>query len=114
MDHTPKNIRLDPPSISGFTIYTKVNCTLCDLVKELVYKNNPHAKVVPCDEYLCDPELKESFLTHINRKHIQKCSVGEYRTFPMVFFQGKFLGGYSDTVKHLHTMKEESNNKGKK
>lgn len=51
MDHTQKKkILLDPPSISGFTIYTKVNCMFCDLVKELVYKNNLHAKVVLCDE----------------------------------------------------------------
>lgn len=115
MEHTQKKkkILLDPPSISGFTIYTKVNCMFCDLVKELVYKNNLHAKVVPCDEYLCEPALKESFLTHINGKYIQKCSVGEYRTFPMVFFQDKFLGGYSETVKHLHTMNKESKNNNK-
>jgi glutaredoxin len=106
------NISIDAPTISGFTVYTKFNCKFCDLVKKLLHHNNFHAKIIPCDEYLCSSDLmKESFLAHINRKYIQQFSVGEHRTFPMVFFQGKFLGGYSDTVKHIHHVQEQEKKK---
>jgi glutaredoxin len=114
MDFDSKlRIHIDAPTIySGFTVYTKFNCKLCDLVKEVLQQNKFHVKIIPCDEYLYRSELmKESFFAHMNRKYIQQFSVGEHRTFPIVFFQGKFLGGYSDTVKHIHQLREQEKGK---
>jgi glutaredoxin len=41
-------------------------------------------------------EAKEEFLTFIkNLAHI------ECRTFPMVFFNGNFIGGYQETLEYV-------------
>ena len=82
-------------SDEGYTIYTKSNCPYCTKVKELLKSVKPEPKFIHCDEYLVEPEIKEEFLTWI-----QKMNGGiSHRTFPMVFYQGKFIGGFTETEK---------------
>jgi glutaredoxin len=81
------------PQPVGYTIYSKYNCPNCNKVKELLKDVKPKPTIIQCDEYLL--ECKEEFLSFI-----QSINGGiEYRTFPMVFFQGKFIGGFLETQK---------------
>lgn len=70
---------------SGYTIYTKSGCKYCDKVKNRF----PHAYFINCDKYL---ENKESFLNFIDT-----LTDAKPRTFPMVFVDSKYKGGYDDT-----------------
>ena len=78
----------------GFTIYSKSGCSYCTSVKKLLLDKQIYFVDVSCDEYLI--EDKEGFLTFIREKANK-----EYRTFPMVFKDGKFIGGFTETKLHF-------------
>jgi len=102
-----------PPSTIGYTIYTKKDCIFCDKVKKLLetlstvspefnaselsvnplrLKKENNICIIPCDEYL--QENKEEFLYFIE-DHAGLV----YKTFPMVFLDGIFIGGFTETKK---------------
>ena len=82
------------PSTHGFFIYSKTKCSYCDKVKQL-FKNNHYTYTeIVCDDYLLDEKIKESFLSFI-----QLLTNREYRTFPIVFKDGVFIGGFTETKK---------------
>ena len=76
------------PLTSGFTIYTKTGCPYCDKAKDLL-KNEKIVLIVNCDDYLIKD--KEVFL-----KFIEKIAGIQHRTFPMVFKDGEFIGGFTE------------------
>lgn len=78
-----------PPDQDGFTVFTKRDCSYCDKVKLLL----PGASIVPCDSFLA---YRDAFLSIMDQRTGQA-----YRTFPMVFHNGVFLGGYEDTKRYL-------------
>jgi glutaredoxin len=78
----------------GFTIYSKSGCSYCTNVKKLLLDKQTFFIDVSCDEYLI--EDKEGFLLFIKERANK-----EYRTFPMVFKDGKFIGGFSETQLHF-------------
>lgn len=78
----------EKPSEKDFTVYTKKGCPYCIKVKDLL--ENEKVKFVECDPYIS--KNKENFLDFIESQ-----AGGVYRTFPMVFFDGKFIGGYNET-----------------
>ena len=82
------------PLKTGFTIYSKSGCSNCTKVKKLLLDKQSFFLDVSCDEYL--REDKEGFLTFIKER-----ANTEYRTFPMVFYEGKFIGGYAETHHHF-------------
>ena len=77
------------PLADGFTIFTKADCGYCDKAKLLL----PGASIVPCDGMLSD---RDAFLAAMDR-----LTGRAYRTFPMIFLDGTFLGGYEDVVRYL-------------
>jgi len=79
------------PAEQGYTIYTKSQCSFCVKSKTLL-KAEPFT-MIDCDEYII--EDKESFL-----KFIENLIGKPYRMFPMIFFDGKFLGGFAETKEH--------------
>ena len=79
---------MDIPEIAekGYTIYTKSECGWCRRAKALL----PKAKVINCDTF-----LEKDRLTFLEVMHGR---IGrEHKTFPMVFYDGGFVGGYEDT-----------------
>jgi glutaredoxin len=82
------------PSEQKFTLYSKSGCINCRKVKDLLKNNSLEYEIVDCDDYLL--EDKENFLLFI-----QSYSVSNWKSFPMVFHDGKFIGGYDETVKYL-------------
>jgi len=81
-----------------FTVYTKSGCPYCVRAKDLLQSTRRSARVqeIDCDSFLSTPAEKEEFLatmaTYCGRS---------YRTFPMIFHKGQFVGGYSDLVQYL-------------
>jgi glutaredoxin len=83
------------PAATGYTVYTKDNCKYCDMVKELLEEEEP--VLINTESYL--ETRKEEFLAFI-----ATLAQRTYRTFPMVFYNGTFVGGFTDT---LHLMKKQ-------
>lgn len=82
------------PHMMGFTIYTKSGCSFCQRVKGLLTELQLPYSVIDCDPYLL--EARTEFIEFIKER------VGrEYKTFPMVFLDGKFIGGYSEALSCL-------------
>ncbi len=81
------------PNSQGYTIYSKSGCPFCTKVKRLLEKEAPSPLLVDCDDYLV--ENKESFLVFI-----QEMAGKEYKTFPMIFHNGDFIGGFTETKEY--------------
>lgn len=82
------------PSESGFTIYSKSGCLQCSKVKTLLQDNKLSFNVVDCDEYIL--EDKQSFLLFMN-----SMAHRDIKAFPMIFYDGTFIGGYTETKEHV-------------
>ena len=86
-----------PRPVHGmYTIYTKRDCVFCDKVKDLL-KNKP-VFLVECDEI--DREL---FLDFID-KLTPYCN----RTFPYVFKDDVFIGGFAETDRYERELREDN------
>ena len=84
-----------------FTVYTKSKCIFCAKAKHLLKERGYNPEYVDCDEYLQDEDIKEKFIAFINRK-MSKTMLNEHRTFPMIFYQDRFIGGYHDLFKYFY------------
>ncbi len=78
------------PYNNGFTIYSKSGCNYCLKIKTLLKETNLLFTIVDCDKYII--EDKKTFLFFINQKANK-----EVKLFPMIFYDGKFIGDYSET-----------------
>jgi hypothetical protein len=88
----------DVPIEKGFTVYSKSGCNNCTKAKKLItlLACSEKLELVDCDDYLI--ENKEDFLTFM-----QTLIGKEYRVFPMIFKDGKFIGGYSDLETYFNS-----------
>jgi len=86
------------PEKNGYTIYSKSGCPYCVKVKKLLEKETPAPIVIDCDEYLL--ENRDGFL-----KFIEEIAKKEWKTFPMVFYEGTFIGGFQETSKDYECKK---------
>ena len=73
----------------GYTILTKTGCKWCDKIKELL----PSAHYILCSTNVAS---RDAFF-----KEVDALSGTKPRTFPMVFFNQQYIGGYEDTRKRL-------------
>ena len=73
----------------GYSILTKSGCKWCTKVKELL----PTAHYVQCDTLLGGDFFEE----------IDTLTGKEYRTFPMVFYNREFVGGYEEVKYKIDT-----------
>lgn len=92
----------EKPKVNGYTVYSKTGCTSCLKVKKLLNDSNAIVSIIDCDEYLI--KCKEEFL-----KFIEEAAEKSVRMFPIVFFEGKYIGGYSDTEHHYNRLEAFSN-----
>jgi glutaredoxin len=91
------NIQLPLPIQSNWIIYTKSNCIYCDKVKELLNKEQI-ITFINCDTWLYDSET-----THLFLSQMANIIGKEYRTFPMVFKNNIFIGGFTETSQLLNS-----------
>ena len=88
------------PEKGKFTVYSKSGCSNCLKVKNLLKTNFLAFIVIDCDEYLLDK--RDEFLNFIQNK-----TGKEFKTFPIVFDNGKFIGGFTETVKYVTELQEK-------
>ena len=90
----------EAPSDKGYTIYSKSGCPNCTKAKKLVASEKYN--IVDCDDYII--EDKEDFL------YFMSTLIGkEYRVFPMIFKDGKFIGGYAELETFYKTEQDKKN-----
>lgn len=82
------------PNSTGFTVYTKNNCPYCTKAKTILTNTKAQFQVIECDAFL---EIDKTAFLDTMRKKTQR----DYRTFPMIFDQGNFVGGYSELQSYL-------------
>lgn len=87
-------MQITEPFESGFTVYSKSGCANCTKVKKLLLEKQFFFVDVNCDDFLI--EDKEQFLLFIKERANK-----DYRIFPMVFKDAKFIGGFDDTQKYF-------------
>lgn len=87
--------------VNSWIIYTKSNCIYCQKVKELLEKEEK-ITIINCDNLLKSNERKETFFNSI------KNNIGcIYRTFPIVFLNNNFIGGYTETLRLFDNKNKE-------
>lgn len=90
-------MEITEPSKNGFTVYSKSGCNNCTSVKKLIKESNFLITEINCDEYIL--EDKEAFLNFIEIK-----AETSYKTFPMVFYEEKFIGGLTHTTEYINKL----------
>jgi len=97
-------MNIQSPTSSRFTVYTKKNCSYCEKVKDELEHHFETPEIIPCDDFLSD-----DFLTNSNSNTKKQVFVAfmnsltkdKFKTFPVVFFDKTFIGGYNETVLYL-------------
>lgn len=82
------------PSESGYTIYSKSGCRYCEKAKKIL--TDYDFSIYMCDSYLRND--REGFLDFIKQK-----AGKEHETFPIIFKDSKYIGGYSDLLTLLRS-----------
>ena len=82
------------PDKKGFTIYSKSGCPNCLTAKKIIKENKFFLKEINCDDYIF--EDKDEFL-----KFIEKIADTNCKTFPMIFYDSKFIGGFNQTKEFI-------------
>ena len=88
----------EPPAEKGYTIYSRNGCVNCEKAKRMIKEKHPYftvsLKYINCDDYLIEDRL--GFLSNI------KLFAGtEVKMFPMIFFDGEYIGSYNALAIHL-------------
>ena len=76
----------------GYTILTKKECKWCIKVKELL----PDAHYILCDIPKSPSKIRDTFFAEIDA-----LSGTKPRTFPMVFYNKEYIGGYNETKRRI-------------
>jgi glutaredoxin len=85
------------PELKGFSIYSKSGCPNCIIVKKLIKEQFFLMTEIDCDEYILEDKI--SFLTFI-----QTISGHSHKTFPIVFYDGSFVGGLNETKTFINKL----------
>jgi len=91
-DSVRKPVFIEPLE-KGYTVYKKTGCPFCVKVEESL-QGNLDVVWVQCDDYLKTD--RDGFLRFIESK-----AGKPWRTFPMVFHNGRFIGGSTDLDAYL-------------
>jgi len=91
--------------MSEFIIYTKQSCQYCsDLKKYLINKNKTYQEI---DLYKINNLQTTPFEYHDKDSFFKKLNeLVIWKTFPVVFRDNKFIGGYTETIQNIQ--KEEA------
>ena len=90
-------MEIENPFKTGFTVYSKSGCPNCTKVKKLLAEKKAFFVEIDCDDYII--EDKENFLLFIKERANK-----EYKTFPMVFNDGIFIGGFIETHDYFNKL----------
>ena len=90
-------MEIEEPFKTGFTVYSKSGCPNCTKVKKLLIEKKVFFVDIDCDDYII--EDKEKFLFFIKERANK-----EYKTFPMVFNDSNFIGGFTETQDYFNKL----------
>ena len=82
-----------PLEKGGYFLYAKSNCKFCRQAKQLL----PDVTAVNVDEYIETNKAK-------CLDKISTVAEEEITTFPIVFYNGIFIGGYTESKEHFEMM----------
>lgn len=82
------------PTSENYTIYGGANCSFCVKAKKILAN---HANVIYYDIDTFGASRKETFDLLKKRGLIPE----NYKTIPLIFYKGVFLGGYTELNKQL-------------
>lgn len=77
-----------------YTVFTKKNCSYCDKIKKLMVISGEIVKFIECDVLL---NRNKILFLNLMKTKIQKDTI----TFPIVFYEGNYVGGCDDYEKEL-------------
>ena len=83
------------PTTVDYTIYYISNCKYCDMAKEHIkkLKSLPKCTNIGCDKFVVTCRERDNFY-----KFIKKYTVIPYNHFPIIFKNGKFIGGLKELL----------------
>jgi glutaredoxin len=88
-----------PPLQYGYTMYSITGCKYCDKSKELIKSKSKECKTNNCDKYVATLRDSDDFYAFMNRYTVQN-----YKYFPMIFYNNKFIGGYQELMLHINKL----------
>lgn len=97
-------MNIPEPVENMFTLYSKYNCVYCTKVQLLLedyFEQLDDTKIhqyrkINCDKYLEREDDKKEF-----KKMIENLVGFRPNTFPIVFYDKKFIGGFEETQEYL-------------
>ena len=87
-------MKFPEPEKNGFTVYSKTNCIYCIRAKNILDNQYEEVSIIECDTFL--EKDKDEFLNFI-----YTLTKTHHRTFPIVFHNGGFIGGFVELKSHL-------------
>lgn len=81
------------PVITNYTIYSISNCKYCNMAKEHINKIKLKSTNINCDRFVKTCRERDNFY-----KFIKQYTVIPYYHFPMIFKNGKFIGGLKELL----------------
>ena len=81
-------------SITNYTIYSISNCKYCNMAKEHINKiKSSKSTNISCDKFVMTCRERDNFY-----KFMKQYTVIPYFHFPMIFKNGKFIGGFKELL----------------
>jgi glutaredoxin len=89
---------MDLPEISqkGMTVLTKSNCMNCEKLKAYLFDKNIEFSPIYCDKYY-EIEANKKQL----REHLITLTGKTINSYPLVFLNGVYLGGYYNVLDYF-------------
>lgn len=87
------------PSLTGYTMYSISGCNYCKKSKDLIQTKCKECKTHNCDKYVATLRDSDEFYAFMN-KYTNK----NYKYFPMIFYDHKFIGGYQELQTQITTI----------
>ena len=84
------------PDKNLITIYKISGCKYCDNTITLLKKYNIGYKIINSDKYVSSLQERDGFM-----KFMKKLTIKPYPYFPMIFYKGRFVGGYLELTNIL-------------
>ena len=82
------------PSVANYTIYSISNCKYCVMAKAHIKQNTKmKCTTIKCDKFIESCRERDNFY-----KFIRQYTVIPYVHFPMIFKNGKFIGGVKELL----------------
>jgi glutaredoxin 3 len=81
---------------AGVIIITKEHCSFCEKLQVFLDGEQIVYKKIKCDEFIKTAASRDTFLQFISAK-----TGKDWKTFPIVFVDGKFIGGFNDTKRWI-------------